>query len=175
MGKSNVIKKESSEFYQTFDELHKEIVRDDTERFTLFTRSRELTKKIFQVTERTLRCLSDKSIRKEPDPEDRMPGSGAFHALAGERKKPPEPESRPVFDILGRDDIIERASLMGAILGRGISEEEYDYIEENWKSVFKSPGSFLESEHIASLIEEGLKRDLDRPEDKLFSPDGSGT
>ncbi len=170
MSKSNVIKKDSGGYFQVFDELHKEIVKDDTERHTRLSRSKDLTKRILLLSERTVRILSDDDLFTP----DRFPDAKDFSPLPEEAPASPKTdppasspsshpqtlegkEVKPFFDVIGKDDLIERASLIGAILRRGISREEYDYIEENWKSVFRDPRRFLNSEHIGSLIEEELR------------------
>ncbi len=170
MSKSNVIKKGSDGYFQVFDELHKEIVKDDTERRTRLSRSKDLTKRILMLSERTVRILTDDDLftpERFPEAKDFSPLPEEEPASAETVSPVPMPsprpqtvdgkEVKPFFDLIGKDDLIERASLIGAILRRGISREEYDYIEENWKSVFRDPKRFLNSEHIGSLIEEELR------------------
>ncbi len=177
MGRSVVIKKDSEEYYRVFDELHKDIVKDDTERLTCLSRAGDMTKRIRLLTDQTSKTFS--SLRPVPD---QRPYDSVLEELTGISSEPfsgdllpssgktGQGSSSALFKTdpadtsgIGSDDLIERASLIGAILGRGIRRYEYDYIEENWRSVFRDPKRFLDSGHIASMIEEELS--------ELKSPD----
>ncbi len=124
---------------------------------------RDITEQaIFNQSVKTMICVEDQASRTESflsysddniiNPEFENKPFAEELSTSSENMA----SARPLYDIPPLEEIIERASHIGSVLGRSISKTEFEYIQQNWRSFYNAPHRFAATDTL-SLIEDELK------------------
>ena len=149
--KSDLLQKNITGLHQSGSVRNTELVKRDITEKAILNQS---VKAMISVEEQAARTESFLSYSDDNivNPEFENKPLDEEISISSEK----EAYARPLYDIPSLEEIIERASHMGSVLGRSISKAEFEYIQQNWRSFYNAPHRFAATDTL-SLIEDELK------------------